>query len=245
LPELVARAAAGDAYAACRLGSDLARCQHYQRFMLEIGGLEEHLRTSNVSSAEQGKMKARLALLRRFSDPSTGLCEGLQEEQLTRAWEYALMAANAGHLSSMMRFAGFQTGIGEGAQYAEGVIAWRENSPRFLEYGVAKGDVRAYDLASRFHFRKNSGVWVLPQDPVMALAYRYALRDHPNTWAQQNEGLINTITGELTPQEVTEAREHAVELRRRLNMSPPDGDVRPDGKMDIMRDGDSAYCAPP
>lgn len=244
LRELAARAREGDPYAACRLASDLGRCQHLRLNLLQIESLKGRLRAIEPGSAQHSRLSADLNQFTKLATATAPLCEGIGEEQLTGAWEYALMAANSGHLSSMMRFAGFQTGIGEGAAYAEGVIAWRDNSPRFIDYGLTRGDARAYDLASRFHFRQNSGVWILPEYPAMALAYRYALRSHPNISKERNEHFINTISRELTPQQVEEARALAVDLERRLDLSAPDGDVAPDGQLDFARPRDSAYCSP-
>ena len=92
--ELAARARAGDVQAACRLGTELARCRSEQRLGATTNFLKKSMaaHASNVSDASIDV----LATLQNKAEDAGALCDGVTEQQMAEAIEFQRRAAERG-----------------------------------------------------------------------------------------------------------------------------------------------------
>ena len=162
---------AGDARAACRLGTDLLRC----RFVAGWSDEQiEQMASRESELAAKGNLdqanSIAMTLLRHAE--LQRLCAGLDETLLARGGQYLRQAALAGEPDAVVRYA---AGGAFRATGSNSFIAtpefdqWRREAPGLLQEALAAGDPGAALVMLRTH-GDNAGFlsMLLPADPLAA-----------------------------------------------------------------------------
>ena len=172
-PTLQARADAGDAQAACRLGTDLLRCQ----YLAQLGEDQlERLADQEKAHTERGKLEAAnsaaMMLLRHAELQRT--CAGLDEDLIARGGHYLRQAALAGEPDAVVRYA---TGGAFAITGSTAYIAtpefdqWRREAPGMVQRALEAGQPGAVLLLLHSHSTNHYFLpWLTPHDPDAAEA---------------------------------------------------------------------------
>jgi hypothetical protein len=112
IDRLDARARSGDVVAACRLASELRRCREIRHWREDdVRMAIDMLAYQDLSAQQTAEASAALAAAQEYNRRVRANCAGLTKEDLRRAPRYAFMAAQAGHVPSMLAF-GEALGVG-------------------------------------------------------------------------------------------------------------------------------------
>jgi hypothetical protein len=246
--DLLARARDGDAGAACRLAFELDRCfrlpstrgfARRSRAFSREEAFDEGLRQRQASNAEYWEAIARR---------DEAACEGVDPREATGAWRYALQAAAAGHLPSMIRFASGRLMFDGNppGRNLDGWIALRDHGPAWLAAGVEQGYAEAYETAHLAYARGEILGIAYPRDPVTGVALALALAK-VGTAAERERSLANAAYVErregLSAAQVERARALAVRLAARLLARAPAGSV--DFTRGTFARDDGSHCEVP
>ena len=170
-PGLQARADAGDARAACRLGTDLLRC----RFVAGWSDEQiEQMASRESELAAKGNLdqanSIAMTLLRHAE--LQRLCAGLDETLLARGGQYLRQAALAGEPDAVVRYA---AGGAFRATGSNSFIAtpefdqWRREAPAMIQRALEAGEPGAVLLMLQSHSMNHDFLpWVTPPDPDAA-----------------------------------------------------------------------------
>lgn len=166
-PGLQARADAGDAQAACRLGVDMLRCQFLS--LLDDAQIER-LADQERSHAEKGKLDqanaAAMALLRHVELQRT--CAGIDPDLIARGAHYLRQAALAGEPDAVVRYAtgGTFRITGSNAYITTPEFdQWRREAPAMIRRALEAGQPGAVLLMLESHSTRYFLPWVTPHDP--------------------------------------------------------------------------------
>ena len=138
LPDLKARADAGDRKAACRLASGLLRCQHGSAIW---GG-------ANVAELErQSEAKGQLAVANYFAEEQTWLlelareCRDVPADVRSQGARYLRQAALAGDPAAMLAYGSGQhfNPNGRGIAVGPAFDTWRREAPAMLQRALLAG----------------------------------------------------------------------------------------------------------
>jgi hypothetical protein len=166
-PVLQARADAGDARAACRLGVDLLRCQ----YLALLGDAElERLANRERAQSEKGKLDqanaTAMMLLRHAELQRT--CAGLDQDLIARGAHYLRQAALAGEQDAVVRYAtgGTFRVTGSNAYIATPEFdQWRREAPAMIRRALEAGQPGAVLLMLESHSNNYFLPWLTPHDP--------------------------------------------------------------------------------
>jgi hypothetical protein len=170
-PVLQARADAGDAQAACRLGADLLRCRQLANFRHDFA--EQWARQEREAEAN-GKLNyadsIAVMLLRHAELERT--CDGVDPALLARGGHYLRQAALAGEPDAVLRYA--SGGSFESVHDYRFITTpdfdqWRREAPGLLQEALAAGDPGAALVMLRTHGASAGFLsMLLPADPLEA-----------------------------------------------------------------------------
>ena len=171
-PGLQARADAGDARAACRLGTDLLRC----RFVAGWSDEQiEQMASRESELAAKGNLdqanSIAMTLLRHAE--LQRLCAGLDETLLARGGQYLRQAALAGEPDAVVRYAAGGTFAitGSNAYIATPEFdQWRREAPAMVQRALEAGQPGAVLLMLESHSTNYFLPWLTPPDPDAAEA---------------------------------------------------------------------------
>ena len=176
LDDLERQASAGDVRAACRVAFELQRCHELRALQASVSTFRDLAERPGIGpelarryNAMADRDQARFLEGRR-------LCEGVTTAQSQDAWRYLLQAARAGHGPSMARFASRRVfADADPVAALDGLIAFRNEGPAFLERAAQAGYPEAYEqLAFAYVTGLDLGLGV-PHDAVRGVAYYTAL----------------------------------------------------------------------
>jgi hypothetical protein len=214
-PVLQARADAGDASAACRLGVDLLRCRQLANYRDDFA---EDMRRQERRAEEKGRLEdansAAMMLLRYTELRRT--CDGVDTALVERGGHYLRQAALAGEPDAVLRYAAGDT-FGNGRDYR--FIAtpefdqWRREAPQLLRQSLAAGDPGAVLLMLQSH-ATNAGLLasLLPPDPLEAQTSRALAR---RVFGEQLRPEALQLPQTSDPELVEAAEARAAELHAR------------------------------
>jgi hypothetical protein len=176
IDDLERQARAGDVRAACRVAFELQRCHELRALQASVSTFRDLAERPGIGpelarryNAMADRDQARFLEGRR-------LCEGVTTAQSQDAWRYLLQAARAGHGPSMARFASRRVfADADPVAALDGLIAFRNEGPAFLERAAQAGYPEAYEqLAFAYVTGLDLGLGV-PHDAVRGVAYYTAL----------------------------------------------------------------------
>jgi len=176
--ELRDRARQGDPQAACRLAFEMDRCARLperRRFAAEI---RQHSTDASKDDDMRRRMDTSADFFEGFVRRDEPVCSGVETGALRGGWRYLLQAAQAGHVPSMVRFAGGWTltvGGGSPGENLDGWNALRDLGPSFLQAGIDGGFAEAFEQARFAHMRGDLFGIPFPKDPRLSVAYSLAL----------------------------------------------------------------------
>lgn len=200
-PSLQARADAGDAKAACRLGIELLRCQRLGWFQ---DYTREHLLYAEAEATKAGDLDLADELARaNLHYREIGLaCAELSPALMERGAHYLRQAALAGEPEAMLRYAdgqGFrQSPWDHGYLRSPEFDQWRREAPGMIERALALGRPEAVHLLESAH-TSDEGLLqgIVRNDPVQAAAHRQLIErlqgaDGPRLPAGRNLPRLDT-----------------------------------------------------
>lgn len=183
LPDLQARADAGDGIAACRLSIELMRCQvHARKFPDRLSRLERdlaRLRGKQDRRAVAAIAEVEAELARALETDAT--CARLPEGLADRGQYYLRAAALAGEPASRFRYAsgaGFEDAGGFEYLVTPAFDQWRREAQALMQQSLDEGRPEA-SLVLAFAYANDLGLFagVVPDDPASARAH-LALAKH-------------------------------------------------------------------
>lgn len=173
---LQARANAGEANAACRLGIELLRCQRLALFKDFTSGVLQH---SEAEATKAGDLDLadELARANLHYDEIGKACASIPPALVERGAYYLRQAALAGEPEAMLRYAdgqGFTQMPGyHGYMRSPDFDHWRREAPGMIERALAMGRPEAVHLLLSVHTSDNGMLQGLVRnDPVQALAHQ-------------------------------------------------------------------------
>lgn len=169
----------GDAMAACRLSYELNRCGRLEDFERAIANQEANMALLPNDSSSRATLTKMLDTLRETVEKDKPVCVGFAREKTLDAWKYALMAAQSGHIPSMMHFVrrhDIGLDLGAPVDVAEGWVAYKQYAPDLLQSAVDRGNPNAFEYAAFMHLRPGDNWRLMPFDPVKGVAYYMALQ---------------------------------------------------------------------
>lgn len=209
IAELVVRAGAGDAKAACQLGFELLRCHEgaraFDRTMLKLLAEDERTNEANGDLAAANKLAEQQAL----QLVRAQACRDIPANLRGRGSYYLRQSALAGDPSGMLAYGlGYQfSPSGRGMLVDPTFEAWREEAPLMLERALFAGQPSAASTLA-WGYRDDSGhpSSLIPDDPYRAAVYhllwtRLFRRSEQHAWL-----------GKLAPEELRSARLEAERL---------------------------------
>ncbi|RXR08716.1 hypothetical protein [Pseudoxanthomonas composti] len=210
--DLQRRAQAGDAPAACRLGTELVRCGMLRSLTTETVLIEAEADLESTER-EQGPASARAqgAATLRLIEQSRS-CAGVTDAQLMRANHYLRQAALAGIPEAAMRYAEGQglamaTVVHPGMYgflRAPGLAAWQREAVPLVEQQLRQGNAAAVlTLMSAYETDLTQFSGLIEKDPELAYQYLILFR----TLAGSKSPEVNTpLPGEAAARARAEAR---------------------------------------
>lgn len=175
--DLRARADAGEARAACRLGIELLRC----RALAQHAVAAQHLAENEHKAAEAGDLDVanqwaakNLHYLRLASH-----CRDLPQDLIDRGARYLRQAALAGEPEAMLRYAageGFGNTRGFGFLNSPDFDTWRREAPAILRQAFVQGHPEAaHLLRDALHNDQGPLNALVQDDPLLAQAYSFLI----------------------------------------------------------------------
>lgn len=209
IAELVVRADAGDAKAACQLGFELLRCHEgaraYDRTMLR------HLAEAERTNEEKGDLAAanKLAEQQALQLARAQACRDIPADLRGRGSYYLRQSALAGDPSGMLAYGlGYQfSPSGRGMLVDPTFEAWREEATVMLERALLAGQPSAaFTLAMGYMDDMGHPASLIPDNPYRAAVYHLL-------WtrlyrASEQRGWLE----KLDPEELQAARREAERL---------------------------------
>ncbi len=203
------QALAGNYRASCRLSYELDRCQVLPNKRKYIGELEKQLAAASADPQAKAKLQTSLNSEQKSADGDSEVCDGLVKSDLMKPWQYLFLAAQAGHLPSMVRFASTPPMDMENfANDLDGWTVYKQNSIALLEQAMDRGNTTALTELGWFYggLPVMGGV-VVERDRVKGIQFtQAALRLSDPAGRAQMEKRIASISRGMTPAEVLEAK---------------------------------------
>ena len=231
--ELRDLAANGNVAAACRLSYEYLRCQRLptiQPFMEMLQKKADEDSAQLSESFKQAIKDRRTAYIKKLQDSiqeDQPICEGFKNNGSLDhdARNYTLLAARLGQPESMLKAAIGMHDIGLFSANPANEVALAEyqaDAPGFLAGAIEAGLPNAYFFAINASLRDSWGVTLLPKDPVMSMAYTFALEQVTARESCDKTGVPNVtcfVDRRLaTTEEVLLARARAPDIARRIKV---------------------------
>lgn len=177
---LAARADAGDNAAACRVGSELARCAALA--WRQPGPQAETLRETALNEEAKGRTAEAESMVR-FADEleaATRDCAGVPDAYRGRAARYLRQAALAGEPEAMLRYADGDD-LFPAMTYdwlrSPDLDPWRRDAPALLQRSLEAGRPEAVLMLARAHADNISALGgLIPDDVAQARRWRALAR---------------------------------------------------------------------
>jgi hypothetical protein len=200
LPQLEARARAGDVAAACRVAMEKMRCWRVQ----------------TLNEAEVANAPPDVAT--RIAEDRVA-CADVSRAQTVDAWRYLSQAALAGNVAAMSLFARDpQLSARPPIETAEGWLVYRDYAERFLAAAIEGGDTMAlfYGWFTTATGQSLEGQGVFHKDPYKALVYGFAAIPLLDYRRQAMVSRMNdTLTTGMTREEIERVRAEGDRFRER------------------------------
>lgn len=168
---LQARADAGDAASACRLGIELLRCAHLQDYALAH---DDDMARQERALEAKGDLDGanRIAMGRLSHAQLRDTCAGVPDALVADAFRYVRQAALAGEPEAMVRYASGEplvAGVGMAFETRPAFDVWRREARTVLARALAEGHPEAALLLAETHLGRSFVLGMLvPRDPVEA-----------------------------------------------------------------------------
>lgn len=203
------QALAGNYRAACRLSYELNRCQQLPIQRELVDSLAKQLTTTNADPKTKALLAASQAEAKNLVEKDSALCAEVDENKLMRPWQYLLMAAQAGHIPSMVRFA--STPPMDEQSFIKDLDGWgvyKQNAIPLLQEAMNKGNTTALtELGWIYAGFPAVGGSVVERDPALAIRYtQAALRLSDATGRAQMERRLDMMTRGMNPADVLQAK---------------------------------------
>lgn len=150
---LQARADAGDAYAACRLGTDLLRCGRLSNYPADFADSLERREQAREAMGNLDEADTTALVLLRYLDLQR-TCEGLDPRLIARGGHYLRQAALAGQPDAVIRYAkgdAFNNGHDFRFITHPEFDQWRQEAPGLMQQSLTAGDPGAVLLMLHAH----------------------------------------------------------------------------------------------
>lgn len=213
-PMLQARADAGDAQAACRLGIGLLQCtllsQHSSQFMDRLAASEQrHDQAGRWDAADDAaRLLLRLTEIR-------SQCDGIPPSLVAAGGDYLRKAALAGHPDALVRYVrGEGLGPGFGFLGRPEFEQWRREAPVLLARELERGNASAVLLALTSHARDFGTLSNITPPDAEAAATALALARR--LFGDRAEHLVGRLTLPADAARLAAAEARAAELHERL-----------------------------
>lgn len=203
------QALAGNYRAACRLSYELNRCQQLPIQRELVDSLARQLTMTTIDSKARMLLTTSQAEAKSLVEKDSAICADVDERKLIRPWQYLLMAAQAGHIPSMVRFA--STPPMDEQSFIKDLDGWgvyKQNALQLLQEAMDKGDTTALTQLGWFYAGfPVAGGSVVERDPALAIRYtQAALRLSDATGRAQMERRLGLITRGMNPADVLQAK---------------------------------------
>ena len=223
--ELEARARSGDRRAACRLATDLIRCQSLPMMRAMTGAMERSL--EREGAADEGRTGFRIDMIARTQnrlETLEPLCAGIEPEDAREGFDWLLRAAELGHVPSMVEFARrpavpFQSYLNE----LDRLRVYRDRAPEIAMRAIAAGDASLLPELASAHLSGESPWGMNPLQQLAraddATAYAYwslfqRVAPQPPAVAPADAPAARRGTPPAPPQPIRRRREYAGDTGR-------------------------------
>lgn len=172
-------AAEGNISAACRLAFELDRCGEAAELEKAASNLEIAIAKLAPTAPGYTTRVTQSKALTARATTAVKVCDGVSSAKTVDAWQYALVAAQGGHVPSMLRYVRrFGNGLdsNDPAATAEGWVAFKQLAPSMLQSAIDQGSPEAFEFAAFMHLKENARWRLVPYDPIKGIAYYEALK---------------------------------------------------------------------